>query len=177
MNQRTFTRSLRSARAILALVLAAGAPAAAQCPEAVLPAPGDPCFGWDVALDGDTLAIGDVSHSGGGSISGQGAAYVYRWSGAAWELEAMLTASDGQSADSFGSSVDLDGDDLIVGAPGVDDAGQNSGAAYVFQRTATGWVERDKLRADDGGLFDNLDLVQPPSGARRVEKLDGRDLR
>ena len=40
-----------------------------------------------------------------------------------------LTASEG---DFFGSSVSLSGDRALVGAPGDDDLGSNSGAAYVY---------------------------------------------
>ena len=126
-------------------------PASAQCREADLPAPSEPCYGWDVALDGDTLAVGDVSDGGGGYVFGQGAVYVHRWDGSAWQPEAKLVASDGAAQDSFGYSVDLDGDWLVAGANADDDLGQSSGTAYVFRRTPTGWVERQKLVPPDGG--------------------------
>lgn len=125
---------------------------AAQCVEADIPAPGT-CFGWDVAFDGERLAVGDVSYGGGASVFGRGAVHSYRWSGASWEQEAMLVASDGADADSFGYSVDLDGEWLVAGAPATDDLGQNSGAAYVFRHTDAGWVEHQKLIPPDGGAL------------------------
>ena len=50
-------------------------------------------------------------------------------------LQAQLVASDGAAGDNFGSSVDIDGDTIVVGAPG-DDIGANvdQGSAYVFVR-------------------------------------------
>ncbi|RMD62641.1 T9SS C-terminal target domain-containing protein, partial [Candidatus Parcubacteria bacterium] len=61
--------------------------------------------------------------------------------------EIKLTPSDSQAGDLFGASIALDGDYLLVGAPGAD---MNVGAAYVFRRTETGWVEEAKLTASDG---------------------------
>ncbi len=50
----------------------------------------------------------------------------------------------------FGQSVAISGDVLVVGAPGDDHAGGNSGAVYVFSKSMTGdWVFRQKIVADD----------------------------
>ena len=43
----------------------------------------------------------------------------------------------------------MSGDYAIVGAPRKDDAGNNSGAAYIFTRQGTAWVEQAKLVAPD----------------------------
>jgi hypothetical protein len=45
---------------------------------------------------------------------------------------AKLAASDGTEDDFFGYSMSISGNTLIAGAPGTDDYGENSGAAYVF---------------------------------------------
>lgn len=47
---------------------------------------------------------------------------------------AKLTASDGAASDYFGFSVS--GDTIVAGAPGSDDKGSNSGAAYVYAAEA-----------------------------------------
>ena len=54
---------------------------------------------------------------------------------------AKLTASDALPNDSFGYSVAVDGDTVVVGAP-FDDAGTktDSGVAYVFVKPVTGWA-------------------------------------
>ena len=45
-----------------------------------------------------------------------------------------ITGPDGQAGDQFGSSVALQGDYALIGAPGEDDQGANAGAVYVLFR-------------------------------------------
>jgi cysteine-rich repeat protein len=69
-----------------------------------------------------------------------------------------LTASDAAAGDSFGYSVAIDGDYAMSGARLNDDAGSNSGAAYIYIRGPARWVERAKLVAGDaasGDMFGN----------------------
>jgi FG-GAP repeat len=68
--------------------------------------------------------------------------------------EARLTASDAAPGDFFGSKVALSSDGLtaLVGAPGDDcGAGQDCGAAYIFIKTESGWIEQAKLTPSDVG--------------------------
>ncbi|WP_437689182.1 FG-GAP repeat protein [Sorangium sp. So ce176] len=88
-------------------------------------------FGMSVAIQGDRAVIGAV---GGDtpSVSGTGTAYVFERSGTTWTQQQEIFASDGAGSDSFGSAIALDGDTVVVGAPGDDDLGSGSGSAYVF---------------------------------------------
>ncbi len=52
--------------------------------------------------------------------------------GGTWSEQAKLTASDAAAGDEFGYSVSVDGDTALVGAHYDEDAGDNSGSAYVF---------------------------------------------
>ena len=62
-----------------------------------------------------------------------------------------LTAFDGAVDDWFGSSVSIDGDTLVVGAPGNEDEEDvDPGAAYVFTRHMGMWSPVAKLTASDG---------------------------
>lgn len=54
-----------------------------------------------------------------------------------------------QDEDTFGIAVAVSGDWSVVGATGADDLGVNSGAAYIYERTASGWVERQRIKASD----------------------------
>ena len=45
---------------------------------------------------------------------------------------AKLTAADAAANDWFGRSVAIDGNTIVIGAYGDDDAGDSSGSAYVF---------------------------------------------
>ncbi|GMU34138.1 MAG: hypothetical protein HS101_08160 [Planctomycetia bacterium] len=100
-------------------------------------------FGWSVAVDGDTAVVGAPMSTGGGS------AYFFVRSGGMWTQQQKLTADDGAAGDQFGMSVDVDGETVIVGAPGDDDGGSSAGSAYVFVRTAGVWTQRQKLVAND----------------------------
>ena len=64
-------------------------------------------------------------------------------------LHYKLLAKDGAINDSFGFSVAFNGDTALIGASGDNN---NSGAAYVYVRDATGeWIEQAKLVSEEGG--------------------------
>ena len=71
-----------------------------------------------------------------------------------------ITASDGDEGDSFGASVAIDGDVLIVGANKDNDNGDSSGSAYVFRfdEEKSAWVEEQKLTASDGEEGDEFGI-------------------
>jgi FG-GAP repeat protein len=111
-------------------------------------------FGQAVSLSGDRVAIG----AGRVGVNGTGAVYVFVRSGTVWTQEAKLIPSDGALFDAFGTSVVLDADTIVVGAPMKASATPGSyanGAAYVFVHGAGGWAEQAKLVAAgaDGDLF------------------------
>src|SRR6185436_14116419 len=94
----------------------------------------DDQLGKAVALSGDTVLVGAPADNVG-SVVNQGSAYVFRRSSGVWSQEAQLLAPDGQGGDAFGSTVALEGDVAVVGAPFADtNAGLNAGAIYVFRR-------------------------------------------
>ncbi len=109
-------------------------------------APGDR-FGASVAIEGDAIVVG-ATFDDDGKLSA-GSAYVFRYDGLNWNQETKLNASDPFNNDTFGASVDIAGNLIIVGAPMDDDQGINSGSAYIFQFNGITWVETDKLVADD----------------------------
>ncbi|HXA53652.1 MAG TPA: FG-GAP repeat protein, partial [Solirubrobacteraceae bacterium] len=104
-------------------------------------------FGWSVALsgDGDTALIG-------GQRDGEsaGAAWVFARSGSAWSQQgAKLTGGGEQGKGLFGHAVALsgDGEEALVGAPRDD---QDLGAAWVFARSGSTWLQRGaKLTGGD----------------------------
>lgn len=88
-------------------------------------------FGISVAVSGDTALIGAYQDDHAGGISA-GSAYVFVRAGGVWTEQAKMTASDAAESDNFGFSVALDGETAVVGAYRDDDAGSQSGSAYVF---------------------------------------------
>ncbi len=110
-------------------------------------------FGISVAVDDDTTVI---AADGGGVIDGPGSVYVYTRSAGTWAEQQKLTASDGSSNDEFGISVAVDADTAVIGAHWHDKVGDNSGAAYVFTRSAGVWTEQQKLTPSDAAAIDEF---------------------
>ena len=98
-------------------------------------------FGYRVAIDGDTMVTSSLRDDDGGEQSGS--AHVYVRNGNEWSLQAKLVASDAEAGDRFGWGVSINGNTVVIGAPGVDDAGSRSGSAYVFVRNGTTWTQQD----------------------------------
>ena len=113
-------------------------------------------YGKSVAIDGDIAVVGAP-----GDSNEKGAAYVLRTTdgGATYVELAKLMASDGTYDHRFGWSVAIDGDTVVVGAPGtvVWDSVDTPGAAYVY-RTTDGWASHTeiKLAADDADERDGV---------------------
>jgi len=119
-------------------------------------------FGTIQAAFGDFLAVGVPGRDLPGKAD-VGVVYLYErdLGGAdAWQLRKTLMASDGLRADNFGSSVAFCHDLLVVGAPGVDVAGQSEqGAVYLFSRHQGGideWGQLPRLTAGDGASSDQF---------------------
>lgn len=117
-------------------------------------APGD-SFGIDVAIAGDRLVVGANSDDDMGGSSGS--AFVYRLNSSdSWTLEKKLVASDGSAFDQFGTRVAIDGDRVVVGAPGKDNANFNGGGAYVFERSGSTWNQMEIIMPSTLGAADGF---------------------
>lgn len=102
-------------------------------------------FGFGVAISGQFMVVGSVALS-----SNTGAAYFARVLGPSWSQEARRPASDGTANDGMGFSIAISGDTVVAGAGGETVSGQAlAGAAYVFVRSGSSWIQQAKLVADD----------------------------
>ncbi|MDZ7790653.1 MAG: hypothetical protein U5L08_09210 [Xanthomonadales bacterium] len=82
-------------------------------------------FGGAVSLSGDQALVGATYGE-----FGPGAAHVFELSGANWlEVDKLLP---GQWGEEFGPAVSLSGYHAIIGMPGDDEIGPDSGAAYLY---------------------------------------------
>ena len=108
-------------------------------------------FGLRMAQDDNVLAI---SARNGQAPNGVycGAVYVFKRLNSIWEFEQKLTPSDPSYSMQFGSSVDVSGDLIAIGAESATDNGFNSGAIYVFRRAGSSWNEVTKLIPSDGDV-------------------------
>ena len=131
-------------------------------------------FGYSVAISGDTAVVGAINEDSNatgvngyqgndpsyGIYDGSGAAYVYVHDGAGnWSQQAYLKASNTDDKDGFGYAVAIDGDTIVISAPGEDSSSNqingdqnnndipNTGAAYVFVRDNEGnWTQQAYLK-------------------------------
>ncbi len=128
-------------------------------------------FGGAVAISGDTLVVGAFQEdSSAQGVNGtqaddtaldSGAVYVFTRTGGTWTQQAYLKAANTGEGDAFGEAVAIHGDTLVVGARGedgsttgvngdpLDDAAEDSGAAYVFARVAGIWSQQAYLKASN----------------------------
>jgi hypothetical protein len=120
-------------------------------------------FGGAVAVRGDRAVVGD--RWGVDSLVAEGFAYVFQLSNGAWNVEATLRPPDPIRNDHFGAAVAIDGDYLVVGAPGVTSGGRpNVGGAYVFDRVGTMWRLQRKLEPSNTHSVNNFGEAVAISG-------------
>ncbi len=105
-------------------------------------------FGTGMDIEGDTAIIGAVGTLAGTPV---GVAYVYTRTNGSWNFQTKLSPSDGSPPKSFGNSVAISGDTVVIGAGG---SSSEIGAAYVFVRSGTTWTQQAKLTASDGAVND-----------------------
>ena len=129
------------------------------------PGPND-FFGYSLSLDSGTLVVGAYQEDGDDSSlsNNYGAAYIFVGSGNSWTFQQKLSASGAGMGigmgDNFGYSVSISADTVVIGAykeDGLDNGSENdSGAAYVFQRTGTLWSNQAYLKASNLDAGDNF---------------------
>jgi hypothetical protein len=119
-------------------------------------------FGSAVAIQGNLILVGAPLVDGGAD---QGAAYLFsRNSGGAnnYGLIKKFLAPDGADSDFLGKAVAIDGDLILIGAPGDNVVGNvDQGSAFLFARNEGGpgnWGLVQQLFATDGkgGTFEQL---------------------
>ena len=133
-------------------------------------------FGISVAVAGNTVVVGaygeDSNATGVGGTQANntadaaGAVYVFTRSAGVWTQQTYLKASNTGAGDTFGYSVAVAGDTVVVGAYGedsnatgvggtqVDNSASGAGAVYVFTRSAGVWTQQAYLKASNTGADD-----------------------
>jgi hypothetical protein len=95
-------------------------------------------FGDSVGLSPDTAVVGSCFADSGGTNRGR--VYVfsrYLVDENQWGEVKIITASDMADSDNFGSSIAINNDKIIIGAPNSDSGGTNRGQAYIQDRYRT----------------------------------------
>ncbi len=130
-------------------------------------------FGWSVSLDGDRALVGAHLEDGTAPTTGNaGAAYVFEFAGGVWTQASILRASNLTGSDEFGYAVSLSGDRALVGAIKGNGEQNESGTAYIFERTVSGnpstitWDQTALLRSIGGTVPDQFGYAVSLSGDR-----------
>lgn len=167
-------------------------------------------FGYDVALseDGLTAVIGSPGEdSNATSVNGDemdnssdnsGAAYVFVHSDTTWAQDSYLKASNSDSEDQFGHSVDVNSDGTVIAIGAFNEASDSeingnesdnsasgAGAAYLFYKSQAGWQQEDYIKAVNSDASDHFGsnvqlnsngkalVVGAPNEASSSQGLDG----
>jgi hypothetical protein len=97
-------------------------------------------FGQRVDVSGNRIVA---------SASQSNQVFAFEHNGTDWIADGELTPLDDVTGIDFVRVV-IDGDVAVVGASKDDDSGlSESGSAYIFRRSATGWQQEEKLIGDD----------------------------
>ncbi len=111
-------------------------------------------FGKSVSISGNTIVIG-ASQNFDNNCTDTGSVYVFVKPITGWanmNQTAKLRPSDGNIGSSFGCSVSISGDNIVVGARG-------NTCAYVFNKPLTGWhnmFQTGKLTCSTGGASNSF---------------------
>lgn len=121
-------------------------------------------FGTCLAISGANIVVGvpleDMNEDSLDYKMNAGAAYVFNYDGSHWSRSKKLLASDRNSHDQFGCSVDIDGATIIAGAymEGHDVDGLNkkdkTGSAYIFDYSGSVWTQTQKIVASERWVSD-----------------------
>ncbi len=106
----------------------------------------DEGFGTAVAIGEGFVFVGAPDDVVNGDPSGSVSVFINH-AVTGWTLLAKLEQEDQEANDAFGWSLDVSGDDLVVGDQGDELAGLLTGAAYVFRLVANVWQHEQKLTA------------------------------
>jgi hypothetical protein len=117
-------------------------------------------FGDAISSNGTWLAIGAPQDSSEAFL--RGSVHIYREKfDSTWELHQRLSPNPVPGSGEnifFGTSVSINGNWLVVGAPGDDEVGVNAGAAHVYHLNVetSFWEETNKLFSISPATNDHL---------------------
>jgi len=124
--------------------------------------PGD-AFGSAVALDASLLLIG-AAQDAEANLGAAGSAHVFAGNGSAWVHVRKLVSPQPAAGAFFGASAAMAGGRALIGAPGIDDAAPNAGAAYLFGQGTGDWAIAQTLFApapQAGAVFGSAVALSP----------------
>lgn len=113
-------------------------------------------FGRSVAFDGDRVVVGDA-HDPTTMVSYIGGAHIFRSDDGDWTREASIT-TDTQHL--FGTSVAVDDETVLVGAPFAETDEHRPGTVYAYERVDGVWERQAVLSPADAADADDARFGQ-----------------
>ena len=162
---------------LTALFLLAAAANAQQLEQQLFP--GDPesfsDFGNAMDINGDVAIIGASTKNENG-FNYAGAAYIFRRTPTGWVQEAKLMATAPEIHDNFGTSVAIEGDVAVVGAPDFPYSSfTGSGRAWIYRRSNGVWALEQVVIPSNGGVDDGCGRLVALSGNTLAVSNSGND--
>ena len=112
-------------------------------------------FGYQASLHGDWFFVSEPEDDNANGVEA-GAVHVYRFDGEQWIEHQKLIANAGEPGDSFGASISVMGDHLLIGAPSW---GLPTGRTDLFELDGDIWAPAQQftpmLSFQDGDDFGN----------------------
>jgi hypothetical protein len=98
-------------------------------------------YSWSVSCSGDYVVIGAYEEDIDG-YKDAGACYIYKNTNETWEFQQKIEAEEKRSSARFGFAVDIDSNQIIIGAWGED-------AAYIFENINQNWTQKQRITYND----------------------------
>lgn len=136
-----------------------------------------------VGDDSEQTTISETPNLSLSKATDSGAVYIIGKSEGKWQHQAFVKAANAQQSDSFGSSVALSGDTVVVGAyfedsnqttitngstASTNDGLTSSGAAYIYRMNEESWVQEAYLKPSHGSIMALFGSVVDISGDTAV---------
>jgi len=137
-------------------------------------------FGGAVAIDNNTIVVGaignstDTTNKPETNVGDAGALFVFEGSGSNWKQKQKLVATKRTLGENLGLSVSISGNYIIGGAWGspfdvnIENKMESAGAAYIFERSSTGWKQAQKLVASNRTPYDEFGYSVAISGNNAI---------
>lgn len=147
-------------------------------------------FGYSVAIDGESVVVGSPEDDSSNTettptaadnlLPDSGVLYVFEKLGDKWQQTALLKPSAAHEKYGFGNQVSIKNNRITSGAwldrsasPGINFKQKNSnapesGAAYLFEKSGSGWVEKYYIKSSNPAPFDRFGFSSILSGDRLV---------
>lgn len=109
-------------------------------------------FGISVSISGNYIVCGAFCDYTNNICTGS--AYIFKQDAGNWTEEVKLFDNTANEWQSFGKSVSIDGDYLVIGASEDSENGLGAGAAFVYHRDGIIWNQEAKLTAGDSSIWD-----------------------